>query len=122
MEQLVNLLPHGMDYDFEKVFDGINTPSDSENGAICLTLIHDRYNRLIEKLKERGQYPANNVLVHGIDDILYPIKKLEAFFEDSAENTLSERDAYIFASFLPNKHSYILELLKEIDQEYEKDS
>jgi|SRR3990170_4171017 len=120
MEKLVNLLPDAMDYGFEKVFEGINTASNRENGAICLKLIHDCYNQLIEKLKEREEYPANNVLVHHIDDILYPIKKLEAFFEDSAENTLSEKDAYIFASFLSNKHSYILELLKEIDEEYEK--
>lgn len=87
-----------------------------------MKIIYDSYNKLIEKLKEREEYPANNVLVHHIDDILYPIKKLEAFFEESAENTLSEKDAYIFASFLSKKRPCILELLKEIDQEYEKDS
>jgi hypothetical protein len=120
MEKLVNLLPHAMDYEFEKVFDGINTPANRQNGAICLKLIHDRYKKLIEKLKEREEYPANSVLVHHMDDILYPIKKLEAFFEDRAENTLSEKDAYIFASFLSDKHLFILGLLKEIDEEYEK--
>ena len=120
MEKLVNLLPQAMDYEFGKVFEGINTPSNRGNGAICLKIIHDSYNKLIEKLKEREEYPANDVLVYHIDYILYPINKLEAFFEESAENTLSEKDAYIFASFLTNKHSYILELLKEIDKEYEK--
>jgi len=119
MEKLVNLLPHGMDYEFEKVFDGISILSNRKNGAICLKLIYDRYNKLIEKLKERGEYPANDVLVHHIDEVLYPIKKLESFFEEIAENTLSEKDANIFANFLSNKHSYVLELLKEIDQKYQ---
>ncbi len=122
MEKLVNLLPHGMSYEFEKVFDGILTTSNRKIGAICLKLIHDRYNKLIEKLKERGEYPANDVFIHGIDDVLYPIRKLESFFEDGEKSTLSEKDAYIFASFLSNKHSYILELLGEIDQEYENGS
>jgi len=122
MEKLVNLLPQAMNYEFGKVFDGIDTPSMRERVAIYLKIIHDRYNKLIEKLKEREEYPASDVLVHEINEIFYPIKKLEAFFEESAENTLSEKDAYIFASFLFNKHSNILELLKEIDKEYEKDS
>lgn len=122
MEKLVNLLPQGMSYEFEKVSDSILTPSKRENGAICLKLIHDRYIKLIDKLKERGEYPANDVLVHEINEILYPIEKLEAFYEYREENNLSDKDAYIFASFLSNKHSYILGLLKEIDQEYEKGS
>jgi len=36
MEKLVNLLPHGMDYEFEKVFDGISILSNRKNGAIFL--------------------------------------------------------------------------------------
>lgn len=120
MEKLVNLFPQTMSYEFEKVFEGILTPSKRKNGAICLKLIHDHYNKLIEKLKEREEYPANDVLVHEINEILYPIEKLEAFYEDGEENNLSERDAYIFASFLSNKHSYILKLLEGIDREYEE--
>jgi hypothetical protein len=116
-EKLVNLLPQAMSYEFQSVIDGILTPSKRKNGAICLKLIRDLYKKLIQKLKKRGEYP---VLAYNINEILYPIEKLEAFFEDREENTMSEKDAYIFASFLSNKHTDILKLLEEIDQEYEK--
>lgn len=121
-EKLVNLFPQTVSYYFEKIFEGIHTPSSREFGAMHLKLVHDLYKQLIERLKERGEYPANDVLVYEIDEIQYPIEKLEAFFENRSDNTLAQKDAYIFASFLSSKHSYFIDILKEIDEQYETGS
>ena len=118
-EKLVNLFPATTDYYFQKMFEGIHASANKELGVLHLNLIHDLYKKLIEKLKERGEYPANDVLVYKIKEILYPIQKLADFFDNNERNNLNEKDAHIFASFVFQKHSDIVRILDEIDQEYE---
>lgn len=118
-EKLTEHFPPTMDYYFQKIFESIHTPSKREMGSIHLKLVHDLYKKLIDKLKERGEYPANDVLVYETDEILYPVQKLTDYFDNNDSNNLSDKDAHIFASFIAQKHSYILKILDEIDQEYQ---
>lgn len=120
-EKLTEHFPPTTDYYFQKIFEAIHTPSKKDIGNTHLKLVHELYTELIEKLQERGEYPANDVSVYETDEILYPIQKLEDYFDNKDSNYLSDKDAHILASFIVQKHKYILIILDEIDREYRGD-
>lgn len=117
-EKLTSLFPQTTDYYFQKMFEVIYTHSQHEHGLGCLELFEDNYKKLILKLKKMGEYPSNEVLVYEIGEVLYPIQKIKSFYKNEKDNTLNEKDASIFITFIVQQHSKILTLLEEIDQDY----
>ncbi len=117
--KLVDIFPAAIDYYFSKILECISLKYANKTiGYKNIKFIYDSYTNLINELKSRGEYPANEVLVNELNEINYPINKLIEYFSDSKNSKLNDEDASIFAYFIKYKHKEIVQLLKEVDKEY----
>ena len=116
--KLMDIFPQTMSYHFSKVFEGIHSKHNKTIGQIDIEYISELYSKLKTELQVRGEYPANEVLVYELDEIDYAIGELIKYFDESKSSKLNDKDANIFAHFVERKHEEIVQILKEIDEEY----
>lgn len=114
------IFPQTMGYYFSKVFEGIHSPDPGrrEFGQMHIRLIEEVYTRFKEELERRGEIPASDGIAYHLEEIMYPIGELKAFFSDPAASRLNDRDAAIFAAFIRDRHETMVEIAKEVDERY----
>jgi len=116
--KLMDIFPQTMSYHFSKVFEGIYSKYNKSIGQINIKYIFNLYLKLKSELQVRGEYPANEVLIYKLNEINYAIGELIEYFDESKKSKLNDEDANIFAYFIEKKHKEIIQILKEIDEEY----
>lgn len=110
-----------MGYYFEKVSQGINSPShgNKEFGLSMLNLIEETYVKFREALSERREFC--DYAAFDFNEYLHAIRKLKLYLSDSHESNLSETDARIFCFFIRERHEGFVKIAEEIDAEYSMD-
>jgi hypothetical protein len=121
-KRLQDLFPKTLDYYFEKIFEGIYRHEYKSLSALNTSLIQNHIQQFVDALRDRnilGAYPG---ITHTLSLIEYPIMELTKYFNDHNESKLNDQDAYIFASFVKKEVDELLEMAKELDDEYSSES
>jgi hypothetical protein len=122
-ERLQDLLPASLSYDYQKIAEataGTTTREGAGLGQVSVKMMRQALERLREALTRRGLAEALH-LNESIDEILYPLSELDAFFKTiRAGETprLNERLAYICAFFVDRRIEGLRQTAREIDEEY----
>lgn len=70
-----------------------------------------------DELSDRDEWGVYESIDYYYELIDYPLKRLKSYF--NGDDSINEKDAYIYASFLSNQLKSIQEIAKELDEEYE---
>lgn len=119
--KLVDLFPRTMSYYFSKVLEGIEPAGHGyrECGKAHLDMIVEKYREFKAELERREELPANDWMAYSLEQIMYPLESLTEYFENPHASRLNKRDARIFALFAKDLHDEMVEIAKEIDNQYD---
>jgi len=114
---LASIFPPTTGYFFEKVSQGIHSPSygNSSFGLSMLGLIEEMYVKFESALIERREF--NNYIKYDLDEYKRGIQALKLYFGDNPKQ-LEEGDALIYHFYLRERHKYFEQIAKEIDEDY----
>jgi hypothetical protein len=118
-EKLVDIFPPTMDYQFEKVYEGARRlgTGDGEFGKISLKVIVGYLTKFKDAPIKRGSLNDTSDLKFYFEEIEYPLRELEAYFE-GAGSLKDPRAADIFAHFAHTKMRDLVKIAQEIDEEF----
>ena len=114
---LASIFPPSTGYLFEKVSQGIHSPSygNSSFGLSMLHLIEDMYMKFESALVERREF--NDYVKYDLDEYKRGIQALKLYFGDNPKQ-LEEGDARIYYFYLRERHKHFEQIANEIDEEY----
>ena len=118
-EKLKDIFPPVISYYFQKISEAIYGARDL--GLMHLKLVNGCIERFRDALEKRGILEAYYSVTYNINLINYPIHELMNFFEDPEKSKLNENDAYIFKFFVEQNIETLIQIAKEIDEDYAKD-
>jgi hypothetical protein len=87
--------------------------------------IHDTKDRvdIVAKLREafveRAVLPASDVIEHELQNTEYPLQNLKGYYDSAPDNTLNDKDAYIYAFNIRHQFEQLKKLAKEVDEEFQ---
>ena len=115
---VVDLFPSSMGYYFSKVAEGIHSTGHNRTfGLSMLNSIEETYQKFETELIERKE--LNEHLKYNLEEYKHAIQTLKSYLSGKNES-LEESDARIYLFYIYEKHSYFVEIAKEIDEEYNK--
>ncbi len=117
-EKLQDLFPSTIDYDFEKIYGVCDGNESAEMGSAAIRITFAYLEKFKTALQTRGVLKAYDSLVDDLDLIEYSLTGLKKFIENSPDSTLNSKSANIFAFFAREHIDALLEIAKEIDNEY----
>jgi len=114
---LSEIFPPSTGYLFEKVSQGIHSPSygNSSFGLSMLGLIEGMYLKFESALIERREY--NDYIQYDLAEYKRGIQALKLYFVDNPKQ-LEEGDALIYHFYLRERHKHFEQIAREIDEEY----
>lgn len=118
-EKLASCFPTTLDYYFEKISEGIHTPSSSGLGKMGVDSVSECLFKMKVMLQKRGEWGIRDSVSYEYDLLQYPVEQLGAFFADPAQSKLSKKDAYIFRVFLQERIKTLIQIAREIDDTYQ---
>lgn len=120
-KKLESAFPNTYTYHISGIFESILSMDKRGVGNAHLKQINLILDKLKEMLNERGividTYDSINLLY---DELSFPIKKLNIYFDDGAREKIDDKTAYIFAFFIKEKMDELKSIVNEIDKEYEE--
>ncbi len=119
--KLQEIFPKTLSYYFEKISEAIFGDKSEELGAIHVNLIIDIIEDFKSELKKRSILETYDSIKYILDLIGYPIPELYNFFKTPTKTKLNKKDAYIFMHFIKTHIEEIIEIAKELDEEYESE-
>lgn len=119
-EKLADAFPPTLHYHFGKIFEGIHRPEYAELGGVNVKFILQCVEQFKTGLQKREILEAYDSVTYTLELLDYPLQELRAYFHNSSQSHLNEKDAYIFAYFARKQMDELLELAKELDDEYGK--
>jgi len=107
-------------YAFEKIFEDLRGNREIAMGTWGAEQLQSSLDRCESLLKERGMnLDTYDSIKYRYDEIRYPLGELIKFF-DSRESDISNREtAIVFAEALRGHFSELMDIAKEIDDEYD---
>ena len=107
-------------YAFEKVFEDLKGNSQRAMGGWGADHLQNSLDQFESLLKARGMnLETYDSIKYRYDEIRYPLSELRKFFA-SQESDISKREtAVVFADALQGHFSELMDIAKEIDEEYE---
>lgn len=114
---IANIFHSTIGYFFEKVYEGIHSPSD-QNRDFALNMliaIEETYNKFEMALLERNE--LNNYIQYDLEEYKHAISVLKAYLSSNNEK-MQEKDARIYCFYLNEQHKHFVEIAEEIDSEY----
>lgn len=117
---LVDIFPSSMGYSFEKVSQGIHSPSNSNRffGLSMLESIEKTYTKFEDALRERNE--LDDYTSYDLDEYKHGIAVLKSYL--SGENEImEEKDARIYSFYLYEQHKHFEKIAEEIDSHYNKE-
>ena len=121
-EKLVDIFSVTLDYQFEKVYEGVRKlgTGHGDFGKLSLDVIVENVRAFREALTKRGVLNPTSDLQYYLEEVEYPLGELEAYF--SGEGSLNDpRAAGIFTHFIQEKMQGLIRLAREIDEEYSEE-
>ena len=114
---LASIFPPTTGYFFEKVSQGIHSPSygNSSFGLSMLGLVEEMYVKFENALIERREF--NDYIKYDLDEYKRGIQALKLYFGDNPRQ-LEEGDALIYHFYLRERHKHFEQIAKEIDEDY----
>lgn len=116
---LIDIFHSSIGYNFEKVAQGIHSPSQSNTrfALSMLGIIQKTYNEFERALNERKD--INNYIQYGLNEYKHALSKLELYLK-SDESNMSESDARIYLYYAQEQHKHFEQIAKEIDDDYKQ--
>ncbi len=104
-------------YLFEKVSQGIHSPSDGNSsfGLSMLGSIEDMYTRFEAALSERSE--LNDYTRYDLNEYKHAISVLKDYLSENPRG-LTESDARVYHFYLREQHEHFVKIAEEIDSEY----
>jgi hypothetical protein len=118
---LADAFPQTLGYYHEKISETIDGDMPGSFGGGLLEDIAGYIETFKERLRERGSLDAYDAVTCELERLEYPIAELLKFFSQPQESKLNEKDANIFHFFIRHCIKSLIEMAKEIDQEYAED-
>jgi len=120
-ERLQDVFPPALHYFFEKIFEAIDGNKPNEFGSIHIKLIAEAVDTFKIRLGKRGALEAYDSITYLLDLLEYPINELSSYFTGPNNSRLNDKSANIFAFFIKKHTDKLIEIAKEIDEEYESE-
>ena len=104
-------------YLFEKVSQGIHSPSDGNRsfGLSMLNSIEETYVKFETALSERNE--LNDHTRYDLDEYKHAIFTLKSYLSGKNES-MQEKDARIYCFYLHEQHKHFVKIAEEVDSEY----
>ncbi len=118
-ELLADMFHSSMGYTFNKVAEGIHSPSGS-NITFALSMlrsIQKTYEKFEASLLQRGD--LNEYIKYDLNEYNYALKKLEVYLSDD-DSEMTDSDARIYHFYIREKHNYFEHIANEVDNDYQK--
>jgi len=117
--KLADIFPLTTHHLFEKVFEGIDSPTsgDGQIGKGCLNAIAKHVETFKEALNKRGLLSRSSDWGCDLTEIEYPIVELKKYWEGMG-SLQDPRAAYIFATFVRDRVQALQKMAVELDEEY----
>ena len=117
-KKLADAFPPTLNYHLQKIFEDAGTSGTTRLGDISVDYILECIEEFKTKLAEREILEASEDLTYTLKLIDYPLQELQKYFCAPDETHINERDASIFAYFAEKQTQKLLEMAKELDEEY----
>lgn len=117
-ENLQDIFPPTLAYFFEKVFAACYDDAESPLAPGAFEIIAEVIEKFKNALQKRGLLESTDHMAYLFDQVEYPIVELRGCFENPPTSTLNKKSAYIFVFFVQKKLEEMLQIAKEIDDEY----
>lgn len=116
---LANIFHSAMGYFFEKISQGIHSHSygDREFGHRHVGLVKDTYEKFRAALAERNE--LKEYTEFDLVEYFHALDRLDKYLS-GGDTSMEEADARIYLSYLRNEHDHFVQIAKEIDDEYER--
>ncbi|NHJ39314.1 MAG: hypothetical protein FK731_04720 [Asgard group archaeon] len=117
---LADIFPSSMRYSFEKVSQGIHSPSNSNRffGLSMLNSIEKTYTKFEDALRERNE--LDDYTSYDLDEYKHAIAVLKSYLSDENE-IMQEKDARIYCFYLSEQHKHFEKQAEEIDSQYNEE-
>jgi hypothetical protein len=116
--KLADVFPPTLGYYHEKISETIDGGMPGSFGASILESVAEYITKFKEELANRGSLEAYDSLTYEFQVLEYPIAELLKYFSQPHESKLNAKDAMIFHHFIRNHIRTLIDIAKEIDQEY----
>jgi hypothetical protein len=116
-KKLTDIFPPTISYYFSKIYGATHGRDNSLVGAFSLTIIAKCFESFKDELSIRDEWGVHESIDYHYELIDYPLKRLESYFK--GDDSINEKDAYIYASFLSDQLKTIQETAKWLDEEHE---
>jgi hypothetical protein len=116
-KKLVDIFPPTISYHFGKIYEDTSSRDSFFLGTPNLTIIAKCVESFKDELSIRGEWGVCESIDYHYELIDYSLKRLESYFK--GDDSINEKDAYIYASFLSHQLKSIREIAKELDEQYE---
>ena len=116
-EKLADIFHPSLHYYYEKIGEAIFGGAPKEFGIEILNLVANIPIKFKEALLKREIFEAYE-LEDAFEWTEYPLLKLSQFFDGSVE-TLNNKDAYIYLSYVRKQIDELHQIAKEIDEDYD---
>jgi len=116
---VVSIFPSQLSYYFEKIFEGTlgKNAGRWEFGRMHVDILIDVVTKLREAFVERAVLPANDPTEYALADTEYALQKLKGYYDSVSDNTLNDKDAYIYTFYLEHQFEKLQKLAKETDED-----
>ncbi|NEQ47667.1 MAG: hypothetical protein F6K00_30640 [Leptolyngbya sp. SIOISBB] len=116
-KKLADIFPRTINYHFGKIHEATYSRNGFPLGTPNLKIITECIENFKDELSIRGEWGVYESVDYHYELIDYPLKRLKAYF--GGDETINEKDAYIYASFLSNQLKSLQGIAKELDEQYE---
>ena len=117
-KKLADAFHPSLNYLLRKIREAVGPSGDARLGGINVGYILKCIGEFKTKLAEREILEASEVLTYNLELVDYPLQELRKYFFNPDETHINERDASIFAYFAEKQTQKLLEMAKELDEEY----
>ena len=117
-KKLADAFHPSSNYLLGKIREAVGPSGDARLGGINVDYILKFIGEFKTKLAEREILEASEVLTYNLELVDYPLQELRKYFFNPDETHINERDASIFAYFAEKQTQKLLEMAKELDEEY----
>lgn len=114
--KLVDIFPSTLTYHFGKISEA-TCDKYSLSGNASLQVISECLENFKSELDRRDEWEVYDTIDHYYELLEYPITRLCEYF--NGDDSLNEKDAYIFAHFIAAHIKKLIFIAEELDQEYE---
>lgn len=103
-------------YTVPKLFESIDRPNIRPMAKVHVDFLIKALSEFRDHLSQRGELSSS--WEEEIGYIEYPLTQLKLFFIDSPDNKLNDKDARIFIEYVQFAANSLIEMAKEVDQDY----